>query len=73
MCTSYVYPTVRSMTSSYLISYRNGLLVVPLSAMTGLYGVVTEKNYELVARDANEAEQTVVQTESRPREGGRRV
>ena len=53
------------LTERYLISYRNGLTVVPLSEMTGLYGVVTEKNYELVIRHADESEQVVVQTENK--------
>lgn len=53
------------LTENYLISYRNGLAVVLLSEMTGLYGVVTEKNYELVIRHADESEQIVVQTENK--------
>ncbi|MBQ4563034.1 MAG: hypothetical protein IJA58_00975, partial [Lachnospiraceae bacterium] len=53
------------LTKSYLISYRNGLVVVPLSSMNGLYGVVTDRNYELVVREADEAERVIVQTENK--------
>ncbi len=53
------------LTQNYLISYRNGLMVIPLTALTGLYGVVTEKNYELVIRSTDNSEQTAVQTENK--------
>lgn len=53
------------LTQNYLISFRNGLMVVPLSSITGLYGVVTDKNYELVVRVASEVERAVVRTENK--------
>lgn len=48
------------LTSSYVISYKNGLIVVPLRAMTGLYGVLTDSDASLVARSAGEVETAFV-------------
>ncbi len=53
------------LTENYLISYRNRLFVEPIDSFAGIYGVITEKNYELVIRSANEAEKTIVQTENK--------
>ncbi len=44
------------LTANYVVSYKNGLIVVPLRAMTGLYGVLTDNEASLVARSAGENE-----------------
>lgn len=53
------------LTENYLVSGENGLKVVPLATMTGIYGVITEKNYELVIRDNQNVERSVVQTKNK--------
>lgn len=53
------------LTENYLISCSKGLSVVDLRSIVGIYGVVTEKNYQLVVRDSAMLERTVVETKNK--------
>ena len=52
------------LTDNYLVSDKNGLIVIPLRTLAGLYGVITEKTISLIARDMNgtETEFVIVQS-----------
>lgn len=53
------------LTENYLISFQNGLVVANLRRLTGIYGVITEKNYALVVRDTAAAEKMVMETKNK--------
>ncbi|MBQ8814392.1 MAG: hypothetical protein IJZ85_07860 [Lachnospiraceae bacterium] len=65
MRTSYFKQIGVYLTENYLISYSQGLSVSDLRSIVGIYGVVTEKNYQLVVRDGALTEKTVVETKNK--------
>lgn len=53
------------LTENYLVSCQHGLMVVDLRHLTGIYGVITEKNYSLIVRDTAAVEKMVVETKNK--------